>query len=665
MSPNDIAAPNLTGLSTPTMPTLGNGASLTGDISAGQNALSQLQQSTPTTQASPTSSGGILGDLKRLLPTIGAVAVPTIADLVTGGLAAPADIALAGLGGGLGQAAQNAAGGKSALSGNDLTTGLESAAGQAGGELLGKGLQAGGKFLTGQAAKAAETAEPTALDEATTIKNNYGGTKPGVQSANNMADNLDLLKSFGVDHTDPAAMQQSSNGGLFINNLHNEALASGAPIETSSLLSGGSNTRNLVQSVLKSSPEEQEALKNAGLLNDFNALPETVTPQQANQYSQELGAQLRDVRATMDNAQANGRVGDYNAAKTQYSKLETTYKNVQSKIGTPEVNQAIANRTITPEEKQALVDTYGQKQADYMESAVNNAKTHQDLVKAKLPFAQMNTISKQALGDMQAPATARGVARVAQSEPAATPQQSKGLLSKLPLNARGVEEVAGAIESLKGHPAIGLLLAAAGALSGSPEALGAGGSLLSKLGASPASGAAGAIVGSSPSTLAPAQGRAATMNGTNLQNSAVAVALNDALQQARIQAQYPFMPNSGSISSVLPTLIQAATQAGSAQQQAQNLSNMYTQAGGAQGPVMGLLSQLGQTFTGGPASLLNNQLGAQTQATQQAMGAAGATPGAMPSITENPQTANQALIGIRNLLSTLGGGQYSPTLGSL
>jgi hypothetical protein len=667
MSPTNVTAPTLTGLQAPTtLPALGTGSSLGNSIGRGQTALNQLN-ATPVAQTTPTTQGpsGLLGILSRLAPTVGAIALPTIADLATGGLAIPADMALAGAGGAAGQAIQNVADKKGAIGTNDLTTGLETAAGQGAGELLGKGLQAGGQFLTDQATKAAADQVPSELDEATAIKNNYGGTKPGVQSANNMADNLDLMQQWGLDHTDPNAMQQASNGGLFINNIDNTALATGQPIETPSLLSGGGT--NLVNSVIKSTPEEQQALTNAGLMNQYNAVPESVTPVEANRYAQELNAQLRDVRATMDNAQANGRVADYNAAKTQYSKLQSIYDNVQSKISTPEVDSTIAARTISPQEKQTLVGTYGQQEADHIENAVNSAQTHTDLVKAKLPFAQMNTISKQALGDMQAPATARGVARVKQASIPPDASKAPGILGKLPMNARGIGEISGLLDAIKGHPGVGIPMAMASAATGSPAALGAGGSILSSLGDSSLPGAAGALVGGSPSTIAPAQGGATPMPPMqgNLQDSALAVALNDALSQARVQSQYPFMPNSGSISSVLPTLIQGATQAGAAQTQAGNLENMLGQAGGAQGPVMGLLSQLGQTFTGGPASLLNNQLGAQTQATGQAMSAAGAPTGAMPSITENPETANQALIGIRNLLSTLGGGQYSPTLGSL
>jgi hypothetical protein len=672
MDPNNVLSqePLSSGLpSLPSLNPLGTGTSLNAPISQAQGVLSQLN-SQPGGQPTPQGGGGILGDLKRLAPTIGAVGLPAIADLLTGGLAAPADIALAGIGGGLGQGVQNLGDNKGFLSGNDITSGLESAAGQGAGELVGKGLQVGGKFLTDQAGKAADAAtaagKPTALDEATSIKNNYGGTRPGVQTANNMQDNLNLMQQWGLDHTDPNAMQHASNGGLFINDIDNTALESGQPLSTPSLLSSSETNLNgnLRDAVTQASPEEQQALQDSGLLTNTGTVPETITPMQANQYAQQLNAQLRDVRATMDNAQANGRAQDYNAAKQQYSQLQSIYDNVQSKLSSPEIDQAIAARTISPEEKTLLESTYGPGEASHIEAAVNGAQTHSDLVKAKLPFAQMNSISKQALGDMQAPATARGVARVSQDVPAA-PAQSKGILSMLPTKARGLEGMGALIEMAMGHPATAAALTAANVLS-SPTGMKVGGSVLSKLGGSVVPGAAGALVGSSPSTIAPVQGGSTIpdMNG-NLENSQLEAAINAALMTAQAQAAHPYMPGSGSVLPTLQALIGAGTAAQGAQAQSQNLANTFNAAGGAQGPVMGLLSQLGQTFTGGPASLLNNQVAQQGASTNQALQAAGSAPAPLPSITQSPEAANQAIAGIRNLLSTLGGGQYSPTLGNL
>jgi hypothetical protein len=191
---------------------------------------------------------------------------------------------------------------------------LGQGAGKLGGALIGKagGLvgKVGDKMATNAADRAtqadadaqAQSDQQAALDEANNIRNNYGGVKPGVQSANDLADNLDTLKSFGVDHTDPTAMQAASKGGLFINDIDNAALASGNPIKTTDLLSG--------KDIMNATPEEQQAIVNAGIITPEGRLPQSVTPVQANKFAQDLNGQIRDLKATMDNAQANGRIND-------------------------------------------------------------------------------------------------------------------------------------------------------------------------------------------------------------------------------------------------------------------------------------------------------------------------------------------------------------------
>jgi DNA-binding phage protein len=152
------------------------------------------------------------------------------------------------------------------------------------------------------------------------------------------------------------------------------------------------------------------------------------------------------------------------------------------------------------------------------------------------------------------------------------------------------------------------------------------------------------------------------MNG-NLGNSALALALQNALQASTAEAQSPFMPAGGgsSLSSQLPQLIQSATQAVAAQQSAQNMSQMAQTAGVGQGPIMGLLSRLGQTLTGGPASYINPALNTQENSAAKALAAAGVNPGTMPTVTQSQSTATQAMAGIQRLLQSLGGAGVAPS----
>lgn len=636
-------------------------AGLNGNVSSGSNLLSQLQQNTAPKQTQPTNNGGFWGDLTRLAPTIGSIALPTIADLVTGGLAAPADIALAGIGGGLGKVAENSIQGKNPLQMNDLTNAAMGAAGQAGGELLGKGLGVAGKFLTKAGTDAGtqvatDSADKALLDEATATKNNFGGINDGVQKANNLQDNQTLMKSFGRNPSSPEEMAQVAQGGNLINQVDNEALSRGNPIKSNSLLSS--------KNIVNLSPQEQQALVDSGIVQNgsFSQLPDTITPQQANDFAQSLGAQQRESRALMENARTTSPK-DFTPLKNEYNQVSQLYNKAKEVAGTPEVNATIAARTVTPEEKAALVEQYGQKQADYVEKQINNAKTHADLVAAKRPFAEMGNLSNGAIKDEQAVATPRGLARV---------KQSVGNVANNPsklINPKTIAELAGGYETVTNHPTVGLPLLALSMLGGNAGALNGAGDLLSSLGGNATAdtlasralgtipGAVGATIGTSPNTVT--QGGVSTNMNPNLQNSLLARVLNQDLSAGNEVLSGVTTPGLTTQASQLPALIDMATKAVAAEKAAQQMGTLAGQAGVGQGPIMGLLSQLGQTLTGGPASLLNNTLGQQEAQASQTMQAAGVSPSqiTMPNMEQNQQTAQQTLNGIRQLIGALGGGQ--------
>lgn len=368
--------------------------------------------SQPTAQQQPKKEKG--NWFTNALPTIGSVAVPTLGALLapaTGGLSLVAAAGLSGLGAAGGKLAENA------LEGNDATDDLllstaEGAAGGAVGGVAGKVLGKGAKMLSGRAKGITDTATKTAAEKAArdaeisaaqAVRNNFGAIKPGVQSANNLKGNQDLMKMWGADHTSPQSMADVSKGGLFINNIDEAAIGTGKPIKTSSLISS--------KDITTATEQEQQALVRAGIITPEGALPTTVSPIQAHKFAQDLNGEIRTMKGLADNALKNGDVSNYNLANEELKSLTTKYNAVQKLVGTPEVNASIAARTISAEEKADLVKQFGKTQADHIEEAINKATTHQDLVKAKLPYAQMNTLSKQAIADAQASATPRAVAR--------------------------------------------------------------------------------------------------------------------------------------------------------------------------------------------------------------------------------------------------------------
>jgi hypothetical protein len=102
-----------------------------------------------------------------------------------------------------------------------------------------------------------------------------------------------------------------------------------------------------------------------------------------------------------------------------------------------------------------------------------------------------------------------------------------------------------------------------------------------------------------------------------------------------------------------------------AQNAAAMLSSTYgpggemQQAGGAQGPLSGALSRLGALFTGGPAA----NMPSQTSAIANALTAAGipTTPGQLPQITQNGQTASDTISRLQSLLQALGVNVNNPS----
>lgn len=604
-----------------------------------QQAQDALQSSAPAAHAPQSTNHPNL--IERLLPTIGGVLGGLgagAADIVTGGAAIPFSAAIAGAGSALGKTAENEIT-HQGLGNGVLTSGLEGAAGQAGGALVGGLLGKAGtgleKFGAANATKAAADTQTQAtsqagIDEATAIKNNFGGVKKEVQAANDMGKNQELLKGFGVDHTDPQAMNDAAKGGLFINDIDNEALGLGSPIKTTDLISS--------HDITSATPEEQQALVNAGIITPEGRMPATVTPQQANGFAQDINSQLRGTQATLNAATANGRAGDVNILKQQVNNLTNLYKNVQNVSATPEVNQAIAARVISPAEKQQLVTQFGQQEADHIEGAVNDAQTHQDLVKAKLPFAQMNSISNLALHDAQATATPGALARAKSGVATATAGN--------PLNADSALNLGSLYEGTLGHHPLALAAPLALKAAENPAVQQGVGSLIKSVGGSAAPGILGQVIGNSSNDVAAPAG---TGNDVTLNQD-----MNQGTNplQAQILAALAQYGNGGA--GQLGGAIQAQQHVNEAQAAEQNLAQNFNQAGGAQGPLGGILSRLGATFTGGEAGQYAGQAQADAQTIAQATGVPlQEVEKSLPGLGENQSAAQASLGNLQSLIQAL------------
>lgn len=591
----------------------------------------------------------------HLLPTLGSIAVPALGALLapeTGGLSLVAAAGLSGLGAAGGKAAEDVTEGKG-IGKDVLTEGLQGAAGGAVGGIAGKVLGKGAEYLgsraagiTDDAAQAAaqQGAQDAQLAEAQATRNNFGGLKPGVQAANNLEGNQSLLKEWGLDHTSPEAMGTASKGGLYLNDIDQAALGAGKPIKTTDLISS--------RDITTATPEEQQALSSpkVGVISEEGKLNPTVTPQQAHAFAQELNAQMRDLSMLADNAKAAGNVSDYKLAKQQLNDLTTKYQQVQKLASTPEVNAAISTRTVTPEEKQSLVEQFGQKQADYLEQKVNEAQTHQDLVAAKAPFAQMNDLSGLALNDMKAAGTARALARaktdingdgVADANAPLTPSLTDSLKEAFNGSVSGspTTVVAKALYHSKDNPAILQTLSRIGKLGSKlAPATGTTMALAGGMGADPAAMGAGGTMGGMMNTNANS-----TMGGGD--NSINSI-LNRYMYMGTVD---PYL-----LSATSPVVQALAPEAQKNQMLGGELAAMpaaFANAGGAQGEG-GIMSRISAMIPGTAA----NQYEKQRQAVAAQLGASmGISPqaalGLLPQVMNSPGTAGIS----QGILAGIGG----------
>lgn len=657
-------------------------------LNKGQGILSQIKANgNEVPSPKPKGPTGFWGDLARLAPTIGSIALPTIVDMATGGAGIPLDALLGGMGGGLGKGIENATQGQNPFQLSDLAAAGEGAAGQAVGGILGKGMGVAGKALSGLASKAttdaatqgaAQDVAQGILDKQAVNDVNYAGLGDKVQQHLNFGNNQKLFDSLGVDSTNPVELNQAAKGGLFLNDKYVQALnQAGSPIDTTQFANNafGSMKQNGITD-LSTSPLGK-AIANSGIPTDeLSGLPtKQITATQGRDLAQAIDTQMRDVAGKIDSANANGQTAAATDLENQYNTLKSIQNNLYKQVETPKVNEAIASMTTTPEELAMLKQQYGDKLGQYIADQLDNAGGGASLRKSMAPFAQTNDATKIA-NDFNAKVSAGTDAKnraeleaknvLKDAGVKATTSTKSGI--KQLANPKTLSELGGLYETVVNKkPDVGLPLMALGALSGSPAALEAGGGLLGALGGGATDSTLGNILGTVPGAVG---ATIATSPNTVTSNPTTGVNMNTSLQNTPLETLLskelyaPYLYGGNNVSN----LISKATAAESAIRAAQNVANTSQLAGVGQGPIMGLLSRLGQTVTGGPASLIptQNLLGQQeaqaSQAIQAAetMGNGQAAPVPMPQVTQSGATSQQTLNNIRNLLQALGGGQYAP-----
>jgi len=135
------------------------------------------------------------------------------------------------------------------------------------------------------------------------------------------------------------------------------------------------------------------------------------------------------------------------------------------------------------------------------------------------------------------------------------------------------------------------------------------------------------------------------MNSNSPQALLVKAALADRMFTMPGQTSDPLLDSQG-VSDAMKTFQGLNT----AQSQVSGLQKLFNEAGGAQGPIGGLLAQLTGAITGGPAQLYNKQ----REALQQSLAQQGIT-APLPTLGMNQQAADAALAQVLQALRGAGG----------
>jgi hypothetical protein len=688
LSPQGIQTPDLTGLSTPTLPPMGsaNTGALSSDVSRGQQLLSQLN-TRPKTQTQTQSQGP---SWAKWLPTAGSLVGSVGGDILGGLLSIPTagiinpwdtSTVLSGLLGGAGQAGENALQGKNPLQMNDLKQAGIAAGGNLAGFGVGKLLSTGSKVLadigtqqateaTGQTA-AQQTAQDI-LDKQATNNVNYAGLGYKLQQHLNFGTNQKFFDTLGIDSTNPVELNNATKAGIFANSKYIQALQdSGQTVDTSQFANDAfSAMKNNGVTDLSMSPLGK-AISQSGIpVDGLSGLPaESIDAVQARSLAQSINTQMRDLSSKIDSANFNGQTSAAADLENQYNTLKTVQDNLYKQIDTPQVNQAISAIKVTPEERDALVQKYGDKVGNYIADKTDAATTGSELRQIMAPFAQTNEATKIA-NDFNANVSAgtaannRAKAEANQVLQQAGVDTTKGKTASTINKVLPAFKIGGAIASVTDPHQNTLLRIAEAApeaqalLSGGAGASMAG-NILSKLGG--VTNIPGAVIptiataeqgGATPSTaISPIQ-------GGNMQNSILSQILQNDLTASQDVLAHPYMPSSGSGALVgqMNTILPLAQKVAAAEQAVQNLPGYYNAAGGAQGPIGALLSRIQGAITGGPAASYGAQSAAAAQALSNAIGIPSQeAQAAMPQISQNQTAGQLALSNVQKLIQAFAG----------
>jgi len=668
-----------------------------------------VPQSIDLSSSQPTQQQG--NWFTRLLPTLGGVVGGLGGALIPGlGETGVGEIAGSGVGQGFGKGLENI------LTGNPWSQGVGSnvaqgAAFSGAGKLVGMGLkglggaatEAGNAATTAaeQTAKAAEDAQANAALKAAEKQKsaasiaNFKEVKSA--SLNELGPNQVYLEKIGVDSSSPSAMNKHATTVLNVgDNKLKQVLATQPGADMTGWLDNAVKQYGLENSLSagtsKFGPINIDKIAAAGgssgessLVGSNSALEDAVngflkshpqyTVNDLNTGKMPL-SDLRDLKAEIGNQQSQqfGNIktamGTNTEAKGNYNNLSKLYDNLTNTLASPNVNKAIEKSVLTPQEeidiRTALKDT--PQAAEEIISGWNKAKSYQDVNELLKPATQMKNVSNEALNKLKDTRSAasrerealgakplEGIFEAPSTPPTpATPATPVAPVTPPTPSNSLMQTIAGA------HPLINTAIGAsklAKQLGTNPAVLKKSGSLLgriSKVAPSAVVGAGGLI----------SAGANAQPVGGNMQNQSMQQGMQNQGQNqlatllstltAQEQASpINFASSLGPVISALAPLVQKQNVGAGI---AGNLAGAYQNAGGAQGPIGGAITNLSSFIPGTAANTYQRQQQATASTLASLLGISPQQAMQMlPQITQSAGTATPMMNNVQGLLGSYGG----------
>lgn len=673
------------------------------------SGINGLAQSPQTSQPAPDTGNWFT----KLIPTLGSIGGGILGG-IGGSFIAPVagsfagGIAGASAGDALGKSIENALEGKDTSMQDLGGAALEGAGGQLLGAGIGKVIGGVGKIVgnVGEKGLVAQGVADTAAQKVADLKdigNVYGGvskgTTQGIYNNQNLNGALDLAKGIGANHLNPQELVDNSNTAL--NNLaelRSNAVGAGGAINTAGAVdTQGNKIVPSINDIINAALHGTHPVTGEGIGTDLTntlgstdliagankrlVMPNNASTQFLDYAKQKLGVlqnSTTDPEALLNASTQIGRdaqtarnlasntsesdVTGINAAKAQAMTNLDNHLN-DMLYNRPSVDAAVAG---LPGVTMANGETAAPGLGQFLNDKVASAQTGKDLNGIMSQFMNMRNQGQSALEVAGNPANS-GAIKAAQ---ALIPETQGGTQ----VAGNGLGDIIGS----SNHP-LGKILGSAlkiGSQGGATGKVAVNlGSVLQRI--APISGvAAGQTIANSPNYGGPAN--ANTAIGGNMQPTGIGssgnpvadilnssspntIALKQLLSLTQNGGGYNVPSEMAAYAAPAADELKSLNSVNSAQSQLASLVDLYNKAGGAQGPMGGLLAKLSGIFTGNPAASYDRQAQQLAEQISQLTG----THINAPSLTMNQSSANGVLAQLQAALASYGGGGGVSSLGGL